>query len=489
MQMFDSFPRKSSCPTARLSVVAIASLVTASVLLAAAPLRAASYIWAVASGDWSVASNWAGSLPTGGDTAYVVNGGTVNVTTLGETCGALSLGGTAGSGTLQMTGGSLSAASYEYVGDSGTGTFAQSGGSNNVGNGTLCLGYNIGSSGAYNLSGNGQLSAFNENVGFSGAGTFTQSGGTSTVTSALSLSASGIYNLTGGALLVPGIQGTGVFNLGGGTLVANAALSTAQPMTLTGSGGNGNINADGYPITLSGLLSGTGGLSKWGAGTLTLTASDSYTGTTAVNNGILKLDFSAVGAPGSNIINNISNSSTLALGGGNAIVIMDYGSLNIASAIVNNASGATLTLSGPGITTLSGTNTYTGATWINNGPTLRVGNGGNSGTLGSGNVTNNGTLIFSRSDAGLSGSDNTYTAGTLVAAGTLDVTNSDALPGGTGLTVGAGGTVIFDPAPAGAPMVATRSLAAVPEPAALELMAAALWSAVIYHRFRCRCKR
>ena len=120
--MFDKFPRRGSCPAARFSAAGLAGFVVASVLLAAAPLRTASYTWAVASGDWSVASNWTGSLPTSGDTAYVVNGGTVNVTRLRATCGALSLGGSAGSGTLQMTGGSLSAASYEYVGDSGTGS-------------------------------------------------------------------------------------------------------------------------------------------------------------------------------------------------------------------------------------------------------------------------------------------------------------------------------------------------------------------------------
>ena len=87
-------------------------------------------------------------------------------------------------------------------------------------------------------------------------------------------------------------------------------------------------------------------------------------------------------------------------------------------------------------------------------------------------------------------------AGTLVAGGTLYVTNSEALPDGMGLTVDAA-ALIFDPSPAGGPMVATRSLAAlpageavaaVPEPGTLWLLAAALCSAAIYGRFRWRSK-
>jgi hypothetical protein len=39
-------------------------------------------------------------------------------------------------------------------------------------------------------------------------------------------------------------------------------------MTLTGEGGNANIDAVGYTVTLSGLISGAGGLNKLGAGIL-----------------------------------------------------------------------------------------------------------------------------------------------------------------------------------------------------------------------------
>ena len=68
------FVRRSS-RVIRLPAGAVASLVVASFMLAAAPLHAANYTWVVAAGDWSVASNWGGTLPTSSDTAYVVNAG------------------------------------------------------------------------------------------------------------------------------------------------------------------------------------------------------------------------------------------------------------------------------------------------------------------------------------------------------------------------------------------------------------------------------
>ena len=95
----------------------------------------------------------------------------------------------------------------DIIGDSGIGTFTQTGGTHTV-NGIydtgLYIGRGSGSSGTYNLSG-GQLSAnCDEYVGYEGAGTFTQTGGTNTITSDLHLGynsgASGTYNLSGGTL-------------------------------------------------------------------------------------------------------------------------------------------------------------------------------------------------------------------------------------------------------------------------------------------------
>ena len=88
----------------------------------------------------------------------------------------------AGSYTLSGSG-YFSVSNYEYVGDMGSGTFTQTGGTNSAILG-LYLGNSAGGSGSYNLSGSGyQLSksGSDETVGYSGSGTFTQSGGTNSV--------------------------------------------------------------------------------------------------------------------------------------------------------------------------------------------------------------------------------------------------------------------------------------------------------------------
>ena len=78
------------------------------------------------SGDWSVGSNWDSGVPTGSTSAYIANGGAAMLTLAGETCRNLDIN---NSSLLQMTSGSLSAA-FQRVGDTTSGTFTQSGGSN-----------------------------------------------------------------------------------------------------------------------------------------------------------------------------------------------------------------------------------------------------------------------------------------------------------------------------------------------------------------------
>jgi len=80
-----------------------------------------------------------------------------------------------------------------------------------------------------------------------------------------------------------------------------------------------------------------------------------------------------------------------------------------------------------------------------------------------------GTLVISGS--------NSYTGGTAVDGGTLVATSSTALPDGTSLTVGAGGTFVFDPSQTGSPVAGSAALsgvAAVPEPGTLALLVAGL---------------
>ena len=160
-----------------------------------------------------------------------------------------------------MFGGSLSAY-YEYLGNSGTGTFAQSGGTNN---GALYLGYNSGSSSIYNLSGSGMLTAmYYQYVGYSGNGTFTQSGGTNSGPSytnvgnmlylGYNVGSSGSYNLSGSGVLSTlcefvGSSGNGTFIQSGG---ANGAGTTFMLATTRGpAAGMASAAQDCSPATMS----------------------------------------------------------------------------------------------------------------------------------------------------------------------------------------------------------------------------------------------
>ena len=115
---------------------------------------------------------------------FIGNSGTGIFTQSGGTNSASSylyLGYYAGSsGTYSLSGGGLlSVGGNEFVGYSGTGSFAQSGGTNSAPG--LWLGFNTGGSGTYNLSGSGLLSVPYQFIGNSGSGSFTQSAGTNAV--------------------------------------------------------------------------------------------------------------------------------------------------------------------------------------------------------------------------------------------------------------------------------------------------------------------
>jgi fibronectin-binding autotransporter adhesin len=96
--------------------------------------------------------------------------------------------------------------------------------------------------------------------------------------------------------------------------ILNPSTPSTSILTLTGSA-TVRVNALGVGknVTINAPLAGTNGLTKVGGGELVLTGSNSYTGITSINRGILTLNFSAAGAAATNII---AASGTLASGGG-----------------------------------------------------------------------------------------------------------------------------------------------------------------------------
>ncbi len=163
---------------------------------------------------------------------YIGNSGTGNFTQSGGTnlvtqsmyVGANSSG---GDGSYTMTGGTLQASDDGMdleVGRFGSGEFTHSGGIVALGSGELKVGSNSLSDGSYQLSGTGILSAYREYIGNSGTGSFTQSGGTNVISDTLYIAwhegSSGTYNLQGGTLSAASIDSKGSFTQSGGTLDA-----------------------------------------------------------------------------------------------------------------------------------------------------------------------------------------------------------------------------------------------------------------------------
>ncbi|WP_050028109.1 autotransporter-associated beta strand repeat-containing protein [Verrucomicrobium sp. BvORR034] len=136
-------------------------------------------------------------------------------------------------------------------------------------------------------------------VTFSGANTY--SGTTSVTAGTLSAGAVNAFsassavtltNVAGAILNLAGFNQTIASLSGGGALGGNVTLGSATLAT----GGNNTSTI------YAGIISGTGGLTKVGTGTMTLAAANTYTGPTVVQGGGLTLNFSASTAPVSNII-------------------------------------------------------------------------------------------------------------------------------------------------------------------------------------------
>jgi autotransporter-associated beta strand protein len=196
-----------------------------------------------------------------------------------------------------------------------------------------------------------------------------------------------------------------------------------------------------------------------------------------------------------------ANSDTAAFSGSGSVTAIDLStaipmpSLKALSFSNSNytLTGGNLTLSSStgtaGVTVTSGAQEIDSVLTLSSSTSIAPADGAEL-TLG-GNVGGSGALELAASGplgTGmliLSGTDNTYSGGTYVNTGTLIVNNSGAIQDGTSLTVGAGGTFIFDPTMSGTSMDASPSLRpeVVPEPGTIGLLLAALWSAAIYCRF------
>ena len=248
-----------------------------------------------------------------------------------------------------------------------------------------------------------------------GTGTLTLSGantysGTTTV-SAGTLSVSANNNL-----------GTGALILDGGTLQTTSSFSTNRATTLNAGGGTFNTDA-GTTLTHSGQISGTGTLTKTGTGTLVLNATNnSYSGGTVASQGTLRLEGLAVNDAG-NI--DIANGATVELNPEPYSGVFYYDVISGEGNLVKTGAGTVI---------LRNANNYSGGTTISNG-TLSL-----DSTAGSitGDVVNNGTLQFTRTNAyTFAGDISGNGAVTKGDVSTLTLTGTNTYSGGTTVSGGA----------------------------------------------------
>ena len=215
----------------------------------------------------------------------------------------------------------------------------------------------------YNSS--GQLAA-NGDVLLSSSGVYTQGGssvvlvpGTRYQTQSVTIDGSSRDGAAGPASLtidnstitLTGLQNTYT----GGTIVNNGTLITSSanlPVSQSIALNKGNLTFNQTSSgTFGGAVTGDGSLTKIGAGTLTLTAANSYTGTTTVSAGNLQIGVNGSGKTGTGAVS--INGSTAILSGTGTV----QGSTTVTQGLIQPGDSAG---AGTGRLTFSNNLTYTG---------------------------------------------------------------------------------------------------------------------------------
>lgn len=413
---------------------------------------------AATAGTLYLTNNHATNLLTVNSTVADNGGGVVGVTTSGA--GIILLAGTntytgrtfVGSGTLRISseqnlgngplsfaadqltlaGGTLNTTASFSLDDSTRGiTLAAAGGTISVnGSTTLTVGNVIAGTGSLIQSNTGTL-AFTAANTYSGA-TFANAG-TLALGHVNALQNSTLTTATAGNVTFT-LAGANTYNLGG--LAGNDTVALGANSLSVGANNETSI--------FTGVLTGTGGLVKVGAGTLNLTGANTYSGDTRIEGGMIvlananallnsTLDTGNAGTQSANLT--LGEGTTYNIGGlkGSANFDLAVSNLSVGAnnqsttfnGVLQGAFNNNVIKVGSGTLTLAGNNTYTGTTTVSAGSLVISGTNLSSIT------------VMAAGELGGEGS----TAGNLVFLGTTHTLTIDA---GTAAALGATGTGKLD---------------------------------------------
>jgi fibronectin-binding autotransporter adhesin len=422
-----------------------------------------------------------------GSTTLTVSGAS-NLTLNGTTIGANSGMGVevdAGAGAMTVSASVTLGASQQWLNNSSN-PFTDSSGLN-LSNYTL----SVAGSGATTLSG--------PITGTSNKGALTMNAPGTTLTLAGSNGYGGITTVSAGTLVLASNGNQALPNNHNTLIIApGAVLSVAGTYSNPNYGSvlnlaipySATVNLNGGTMSIS--LTGTGSLADQESvvGTVSLTATNSASAcvTSSGSGGLRMCNNSNLGTINSNGAPGTANywntelcmdkgNGTLAanfgvtIKAGNTLFVNgpidDYygaGAVSAGTAFATNLRGGIpLNITGSGTTVFLGANTYSGSTAISGGGTLQIGNGGNSGALGTGIVSNGSVLAFNYGSgysltvsnliggsgtvanigagiATISNGGNSYTGGTIISAGTLQTASANT-PLGSGTVSVSGGVL------------------------------------------------
>ena len=289
----------------------------------------------------------AGTLLTGASnvlpdvSAITVNGGTLDIGAFNDTVGAVTLG----SGSILGTTGVLTGSSYTL--QSGTVTAALGGAGVSL---TKSTAGTVLISGANSYTGTTTISAGTLRLGALN---------TLPATTAVTMSAGTTLDLNNFNDTIGSLSGAGSILLGSARLTAGGLNTTTS---------------------FSGSIGGTGGFTKAGTGTLTLSGANSFSGSTDVNAGTLAFGSAASGPSASRV--NVATGATLNVAGfntsigslaGTGNVTLGAGTLTAGGDQTSSTFGGVISgtggffKSGTGTTTLTGANTFSGGLTVDAG--------------------------------------------------------------------------------------------------------------------------